>query len=177
MQVAVRGGAAELVAPRRRRRVALAGGQRLEDRVEAFDRFGRAADHEAVAAVLAPDAAGSADVEIVDSLGSQLLGPANVVDVVGIAAVDERVALLQERRVVGNHAVGDARGDHQPHVPRRRQLGDQLLRRVGAHRLPFALLDDLGHDLGVPVEGDARVSAARQPLHHVGTHAAQTDHS
>ena len=87
---------------------------RLEDRVEPLHRRLVAADHQAVAAHQAPDAAGGADVEVVDALGLQLLAAADVVDVVGVAAVDQDVALLQQRGVDVGDLVGDAGRDHQP---------------------------------------------------------------
>src|SRR5215831_5420321 len=53
-----------------------------KDRVEMFDDPSFAADHHAVAAFQPPDTAAGADVDIVDALGRQLLGAANVVDVI-----------------------------------------------------------------------------------------------
>ncbi len=73
-----------------------AGRQRREDRVEVLDHVGLAADHHAVAALQAPDAAAGADVDVVDALRRQLLGAPDVVDVVGVAAVDEDVARLEK---------------------------------------------------------------------------------
>src|ERR1700745_3829801 len=55
------------------RYVAGAGRKRLEDRVEPVDHALLAADHHAVAALDAPDAAGGADVEIVDAARLQRL--------------------------------------------------------------------------------------------------------
>ena len=55
------------------------------------------ADHQAVAAVEAEDAAAGAAVDEVDALLAQLLGPADVVAVVGVAAVDDRVARARGR--------------------------------------------------------------------------------
>src|SRR5208337_5598480 len=74
-------------------RGALTGSQGLEDRVEVLHRPGVAADHQAVAALLAPDAAGGADVEVVDALARQFLAAVNVIDVVRVAAVDQDIAL------------------------------------------------------------------------------------
>src|SRR5262249_14287783 len=88
MQVALLGRSAALFPPRRARDVAAAWRERLEDRVEVLHHGGLAADHHAVAALQAPDATAGADVDIVDALGRQLLGSADVVDVVGVATVD-----------------------------------------------------------------------------------------
>ena len=62
-----------------------------------LDRVVVAADHQAVAALEAEDAAAGADVDVVDALLAQLRGPADVVAVVGVAAVDDDVALVQQR--------------------------------------------------------------------------------
>ena len=47
--------------------VADARGKRVEDRIEALHRLVLAADHHAVAALEAPDAAAGADVDVVDA--------------------------------------------------------------------------------------------------------------
>ena len=77
--------------------VALAGRQRREDRIEPIDGLLVAADHQAIAALQAPDAAAGAAVDVVDALGLQRLGPPDVVLVEGVAAVDDAVARLQQR--------------------------------------------------------------------------------
>ena len=58
---------------------------------------GLAADHQAVAALQAPDAAAGADIGVVNAARLQLLGAANVVDVIRVAAIDDDVALLHAR--------------------------------------------------------------------------------
>src|SRR5262249_57032726 len=88
VQVAEFGGAADLLASRRTRDVTRAGRQRLEDRIEVAHSDLRSADHHAVAALQAPDAAAGSDVHIVDSFGRELVRAADVVHVVRVAAVD-----------------------------------------------------------------------------------------
>ena len=73
-----------------------------EDRVEMLHHVALAADHHAIAALEAPDAAAGADVDIVDALGRQLLGAADVVDVIGIAAVDQDIAALEMGQQIGD---------------------------------------------------------------------------
>jgi hypothetical protein len=63
-------------------------GAMAEDRLEARDRLGLAADHQAEAAPEAPDAAARADVEVVDALSRSAAACAEVVVVVRVAAVD-----------------------------------------------------------------------------------------
>ena len=58
-----------------------------------------AADHQAVAALEAPDAAAGADVDVVDALAPRArCGAGDVVEVVRVAAVDEDVVRLEQRR-------------------------------------------------------------------------------
>src|SRR4051812_43797689 len=92
VQVAVGAGAAKLVAARRARDLATARCERLEDGVEMFNDLPLAADHQAVPALQAPDAAARAYVDVVDLLCAEVLRAADVVDVVRVAAVDDDVA-------------------------------------------------------------------------------------
>src|SRR5262249_30329752 len=95
VQVALLSRAADLFAPGGAWNVTPAGRQRLEDRVEALHRLVGAADHHAIAAFQAPDAAARPHIHVVDLLGREFFGAANVVHVVGVAAVDEDVAGLE----------------------------------------------------------------------------------
>ena len=63
-----------------------------------FDDVGLAADHLAEAALQSPDAAAGAGIDVVDAPWPQRLGAADVVDVVGVAAVDDDVARLERGR-------------------------------------------------------------------------------
>ena len=75
--------------------------QRPEERRQPLDDVRTAADHQAVAALGAPDAAGRADVDVVDALRRERSRPAHVVLEVRVAAVDDHVAGRQaggERR-------------------------------------------------------------------------------
>ncbi len=103
-----------------------AGRQRREDRIEVLDDLLLAADHHAVAALQAPDAAAGSDVHVVDSLCGKFLRPPDVVDVVGIAAVDEDVARLQKRDEIVDALVDDRGRHHQPDHPGLCQLFDEV---------------------------------------------------
>ena len=70
--------------------------QRFEHRHEAADGFVVAADHHAIAALASPDAAADADVDVVDLLLLQRARRPEIVDVVRVAAVDDRVARLRD---------------------------------------------------------------------------------
>ena len=88
----------------RRRGPATTGGARggvdarreaAEDRIEVRDDPVLAADHEAVAALEAEDAAARADVDVVHPARLELGGAVDVVAVVAVAAVDDDVAALE----------------------------------------------------------------------------------
>ena len=73
------------------------GAMRLEQRVEPLHDLGLPADHEAEAALQPEHPAARPDVDVVDVLRRELLGPGDVVAVVGVAAVDHHVTGLQQR--------------------------------------------------------------------------------
>src|SRR5262249_39310389 len=93
VEVAVlRGRRGGLFAPGRARHVPAAGGERLEDRIEPPHDVRLAADHHAVAALETPDASRSPDVDVVEAARRELLRAPDVVDVVGVPAVDQDIA-------------------------------------------------------------------------------------
>src|SRR6516162_7965287 len=101
VQVAELGSAADALASGRARDIPRAGSERLEDRIEMPHGRIRSADHHAVSALQTPDAAAGSDIHVVDPFRRELLGAADVVHVVRIAAVDEDVAALAVRHEVG----------------------------------------------------------------------------
>src|SRR5260370_22595775 len=106
MQVALLGGAgAQFLPSRSGRDVALAGGQGRKDRIETLDHRLFAADHHAIAAFQPPDSPAGPDIDVVDPPRHQLLGAPDVIDVVGIAAVDQDVVGLQCSQNVGDGLV------------------------------------------------------------------------
>ena len=80
------------------------GRERLEDRGEVGDGVVVAADHQAVAALEPEDAAAGAAVDVVDPALGQPRGGVDVVAVVGVAAVDDHVALAEQRRELVDRA-------------------------------------------------------------------------
>src|SRR5580692_5420871 len=95
MKITFLRGSANFFAARSAIGVSPAGGECFENGVEVFHDVGFAADHLAVAAFEAPDAATGADVTIVNALRGKFFGAADVVDVIGVAAVDDDVAGLE----------------------------------------------------------------------------------
>ena len=148
--------------------------QHVEDRCEALHRLLVAADHHAVADLQAPHTAGRTDVDVVDPALGERRGAADIVVPVRVAAVDDRVALVEqvgelEHRLLG----GVARGHHHPHCPRRVERGHELLERGHAGG---AVLLRGAHRLRVEVEGDdLMVRVAMDAMDHVAAHLPKPD--
>jgi hypothetical protein len=173
MQVAVLGGAADLIAPGGARRRFDFGRQRCEHRVQVPDRPIRPADHLAKAALEPPDAAAGADVDVVDPFRLQAPGALDVVPVIGVAAVDDDVPGLQQRRELLQGRVDHRRRDHHPGGARLLQLTDQIRHRRGADR---ALIGESPHRVCAKVEYHALVTVPHQTPHHVGPHPTEANH-
>src|SRR5262249_10239260 len=73
-----------------------------ENRIETVNGFLWSADHQAIAAIEAPDASGGAAINIVDAFGGKRLRAPYVVLEIGVAAVDDDVALGQESCQIAN---------------------------------------------------------------------------
>src|SRR4029077_19136845 len=71
--------------------IANPGSEAGEKGIEMFDHLFSAADHHAIAALESPDTAAGADIDVVNFFGGELLGAANVVDVIGISAIHQDV--------------------------------------------------------------------------------------
>ena len=147
----------------------------VEDRRQPLDRGVGAADHQAVAALQAVDPATHADVDVVDAvIAGERSGPVDVVAVPRVAAVDDRVAALEQRCQLVDRVADERSRHHHPDVPRRVERADELLERQGADH-PVA--GHRGDGVGGHVEADALVAGFDQPADHVGAHPAEADHA
>ena len=149
--------------------------QRRKDRRQPLDRIGLAADHHAVAVFQAPDATAGPRVDEAQALRGQLGGAADRIFVVGVAAVDDDIALVGERQQLLDgliHRV--ARRHHEPDRPRQSKLFDEVGERMGADR---ALVDYPLNRLRAAIVADHPMAGAHQPLRHVSAHAAEPDHA
>jgi hypothetical protein len=146
-----------------------------EDRVEALDRPVRAADHQAVAALEAEDPSAGSAVDVVDAALGELARAADVVGVVGVAAIDDRVTLGERVGDLVHGGLGDVTGrNHHPDRSGGVHLRGQLLQRGRSDSaLPLQRL----HRVGVDVVHEALVSVAHQAADDVGPHPPQADHS
>ena len=175
VQVAVLGGAADLLAAGRALDAAAPRREGLEDRIEALHRGAVAADHQAVAALEAEHAAAGAGVDVGDLLAGERPGAADVVLEERVAAVDHGVARFEHVAELRHGGLGGrAGGDHDPHRARLGQPGDQTCERVAAGG---ALGGQRLHGVGAAVVDDALMAIAHQPARHVRAHPAKSDHS
>ena len=149
------------------------GRERRQRRLEECDRVRLPADHQAEPLLEPEHPAARADVEVADSGGLELIGATDVVPIVRVAAVDEHIALGEQRPQLADHRVDDRRRHHDPHGPRRRKHTRQLRQRVRPLR---ALRSQRRHGRGLAVVGHALVTALHQAPHHVGAHAPEPDH-
>src|SRR5262249_23706149 len=81
----------DLYPAKRARNMAAAWRKRTEYWIDVLPPLVLAAVHHAIAAYQSPVSAARADVEIMNPLGCEVLGPANVIDVIGIAAVNQNI--------------------------------------------------------------------------------------
>ena len=98
----------------------------------------------------------------------------DVIDVVRVAAVDQRVAALEKRQQFGADLVDERDRHHEPQRARLLQFRDQVPQRG---RAGGAFFHQASTACGSHIEHDALVPALQQTAHHVGAHSSQTDHS
>ena len=132
-----------------------------------------AADHVTVAALLAPDAAADADVDVMQPLGLQFRRAADVVVIVGVSAVDHDIAGLEQPRDLGQDRFDHRGRNHHPDGARLGELGDEVLHAAGAGR---AEADEPRHGVRVGVVDDQVVTGLHQAFDHVRAHASKSDH-
>src|SRR5271165_6572869 len=174
MEIAFLGSASGFFAARSAVYVAATGSQRFEDGIEVLDDVVFPADHLAVAALEAPNATGGADVDIVDALAAEFLGAADVVDVVGIAAIDEDVSDIELAREFVERGVDHGGGNHEPDGARLAELLNEFVQRAGARG---AFGGELLDGVGAAIVDHGLVAVFLQPADHVGAHSSETDHS
>jgi len=151
-----------------------AGGDGPEDGVEPGDGLGLAADHEAVAAVKSPDAARGSAIQVMNAARSKLRCTGDVVAVVGVAAVDDRVVRVEELGQLIEGGLYDGGRQHEPSGPWPIQLRHQVAKRAGGDR---ALALQLPYCAFVEVIDHTVVAVAHEPAHEVRAHPAESDHA
>jgi hypothetical protein len=137
--------------------------ERLEDRHAPLDVLGVTAHHERVAVLLAPDAAGYADVEVADAAAAEPLLADGVVVEVGVPAVDDHVAGREKGHECLDHGLGDVGRDHGPDHPGCREPLHQVGQAGGVG------------DVDVVVVPDHFLAGRAQALAHVAAHPTEAD--
>ena len=99
-------------ASRRSLNVTETGRQGSKDGIEMFHNCKLRANHHAIAALQAPDAAARSNIHIVNLLWSKLFGAPDIIHIIGISAIDEDVLRLEQRHEIGNGLVNHARWNH-----------------------------------------------------------------
>src|SRR5215216_2828506 len=100
----------------------------------------------------------------------ELLCAADVINVVGISAIDNRVAWLYNFDKLMKNSIDKSRRYHQPDGARRLEFSDEFGERGGAN---CALVYKGFHCLRATIVNDAFVAAAQEAPYHVRAHAAQ----
>src|SRR5262245_40345881 len=114
MEVTLFGGSIEFFAARSARNIAGAWRERRKNRIEVLNYRRFAAAHHAVSPFQTPNAATGSDVNIMNAFFGQLLCAAQVVDVIGIAAVNQDVPFIEEWHEFGDSLIHHRCRDHQP---------------------------------------------------------------
>ena len=173
VQVAELSGGGLACSPWAARRGSKPRGQRGEDRLEASEGAFVAADHEAVAALETEHAAARPAVQVVDTAGLELLRAADVVGVVRVAAVDDRVPRLELVGEVLEDGLRDAPGrEHEPHRTRRVESRDELVHRLDSGA---ALRDERGDGRWIAVVADRAMPVSQQAARDVPSHPSEPD--
>ena len=163
-----------LLPPRRARRRLDTRGEGCKDRVETPDDRFVTADHQAVSTVHPPDSAAGPDVHIVNAVRSKFGGSADIIVVVGVAAVDDHVVAFEQRDKGLQRWIDRGRRHHHPDGAGLAQLMHEVFERRGPDR---PLIDECLDGFRVDVVNDAPVPGLQQAPHHVVSHPAQSDHA
>jgi glucose-6-phosphate isomerase len=152
-----------------------AGRECSEDRLETLEHPTIPADHEAEPSVQSEDAAARAAIDVVDVRRRELACSANVVAVVRVATVDDRIFGREDARERTNRLLRDLAGrHHDPRIAGRRQRRGELVERCGARG---ALRHEPVDGVDVHVVDDAVVPVSHEPPNDVGAHAPESDHA
>ena len=153
--------------------IAHARGECCKNRVEPLHRFGRSADHHAIAALEPPHAAGGADIDIVQFLLGELFRAPHVILVESVAAIDDGIARLQQSGQGIDGFFGNGAGrQHHPHGAWFFQAPHQVgeIRRTHG-----AAAGDFLHRIGAVIINDTAMTGTHQTQADIATHSAEAD--
>ena len=175
VDVAPFGAIVAAIAARGARDVADARRERIEDRVQPAHDLLASADHQAEAALHAPDAARSADIDIVDAARRKRLRAADIVLVEAVAAIDDDCAGFGKAAELLDRRLGGIAGrQHHPEDGVAAQLIDEIGERGGGG----GAVGDQGCDRRrVAVPDHCLMSGPHQAPRDAAAHSAKTDDS
>src|SRR5579864_1347942 len=174
VQIALFGGAVDLFPPTGARSSGDSRGKRSENRIKPLDDLGLASNHHAVSSLQPPHSSAGSDIHIVDLLRGELLCAAEIINIIGVAAVDKHVAGFEMRGKIGDSVIDNCRGDHQPDRSRSLKFLDCISKRRRPNRL---FLNQFVHWLWGSVIHNAAVPLANESPGHVASHPSKTDHA
>ena len=163
-----------LLSPRSTSYVPHAGRKRREDSIQVLYDFEFSTDHHAIPALKPPHSAARTDIHIVNMFCGQVIRTSDIIDVVRVTSVDQRVTGVEARHKLGDRFFDRTRRYHQPNRSRLLQFLHQI-RQVG--RAYGVLFDQFLDWLRRSIEDDTLVPALKKAPCHVGSHPAQADHS
>ena len=150
--------------------IAASRSQGLENRIKLLDGFFRAAEHHAVTALQAPDAAAGADVHVVDAFIFKFLRAADVILEIGVAAINQDVARGKFASQLVNSLFRRAAGrDHHPRDLRFAEFAGKIVDRGRRDR---AFTGDFLDIVGAKIGDYHFVPTAHQTTRHVRAHPA-----
>jgi hypothetical protein len=110
----------------------------------------------------------------VQSFAGEFFRAANVVDVIGVAAVDHDVADVELTGQLVQRSVHHAGRNHQPDGARLGKLFYEVVQRSSTQS---AFPGELLHGVRAAVVDHPLVTVFLQPPHHIGAHPAQSNHA
>ena len=152
------------------------GGQGFEQRVKACHSIVGPADHQAVASFEAPHAAAGAAVDIPDPGRLEFLRAANVVAIVGVAAIDHDVAGRQQGSELIQSGVDRRCRNHEPQDARPIELRHKICQRSGTAR-KRSLGHESVHSRLCSSVSEHGVAVLQPSPRYVGAHAPESDES
>ena len=138
------------------------------------DDLGLTADHHAEPAIEPEHTTARSNVDVVHTKLREPRRTLYVIAVVGVAAVDHDVACVHESCELIGSCARECGRHHDPRGPRRGELSDEVLERVGA---VGALTHQLRDGLRVNVVNHHLVACTHQPAREVRAHATESHHS
>src|SRR6266566_5188830 len=173
VEIAFLGSAPGLFTSRSAVNIATTGRERFKNGIETLYDGGLAADHLTIAPLEAPDAAAGADVAIMDALGGKLLGTSDVVDVIGISAIDDDVVFFELTDQIVKRGIHHCCRNHEPDRAGLLEFLDEIVEGTRAGR---AFTRKVLHCVGAEIAHNALETVLLQTPIPVGAPSSVSEH-